>query len=119
MVAGSGGCRRCSGTSANGCAKDSPRSLRTALPRQTMIKVRHRTLISGTAHPGGGHRMSTARDGRAELRRELLARIIALQLEVQTSGDAEARALLEEARAALREFDAECGGSIASTSCRS
>jgi hypothetical protein len=44
---------------------------------------------------------------RRELRRELLDRIIALQLEVQSSGDPEARALLEEARDALRAFDAE------------
>jgi hypothetical protein len=51
--------------------------------------------------------MSTAREGRAELRRALLDRIVALQLEVQTSGDAEARALLEEARDALSEFDRE------------
>jgi hypothetical protein len=51
--------------------------------------------------------MNAAREGRAELRRALLDRIVALQLEVQTSGDPEARALLEEARDALRAFDAE------------
>src|SRR5262245_26406394 len=51
--------------------------------------------------------MSTAREGRAEVRRALLGRIVALQLEVQTAGDPEARALLEEARTALQAFDAE------------
>ena len=50
--------------------------------------------------------MSTAREDRAELRRELLDRIVALQMQAQC-GDAEARVLLEEARDALRAFDAE------------
>ena len=44
---------------------------------------------------------------RSGIRRVLLDRIVALQLEVQTSGDPEARALLEEARDTLQQFDAE------------
>jgi hypothetical protein len=50
--------------------------------------------------------MSTAREDRAELRRELLDRIVVLQMQAQC-GDAEARALLEQARDALQAFDAE------------
>ena len=46
-------------------------------------------------------------EDRYSMRRLLLDRIVALQLEVQTSGDTEARLLLEEARAALQAFDAE------------
>lgn len=48
----------------------------------------------------------TAREGRAELRRALLDRIVALQMQAQC-GDAEARALLQQARDALAEFDRE------------
>ena len=51
--------------------------------------------------------MSAATANRHELRRELLGRIVALRLEVQSTNDPEARALLEEARAALAEFDRE------------
>ena len=46
-------------------------------------------------------------EDRNAIRRIILDRIVALQLEVQSSGDPEARALLEEARDALRAFDAE------------
>ena len=50
--------------------------------------------------------MTTGESDRRELRRELLDRIATLQMRAQC-GDAEARALLEEARDALRAFDAE------------
>jgi hypothetical protein len=43
---------------------------------------------------------------RRELRRELLDRIVVLQMQAQC-GDAEARSLLEHARDELRRFDAE------------
>jgi hypothetical protein len=46
------------------------------------------------------------REDRHGLRRLLLDRIVGLQMQAQC-GDAEARALLEEAREALRELDAE------------
>jgi hypothetical protein len=46
-------------------------------------------------------------EDRYGLRRILLDRIVALQLEVQSTNDPEARALLEEARDALQAFDAE------------
>ena len=50
--------------------------------------------------------MSTATANRRELRRELLDRIVALQMQAQC-GDAEARALLEQARDTLQRFDVE------------
>jgi hypothetical protein len=50
--------------------------------------------------------MNTAREDRAELRRELLDRIVVLRMQAQC-GDAEARPLLEQARDALQAFDAE------------
>ena len=46
-------------------------------------------------------------EDRYGMRRILLDRIVALQLEVQSTGDPEARALLEQARDELRAFDAE------------
>jgi hypothetical protein len=51
--------------------------------------------------------MTSSESDRAELRRALLDRIVALQLEVQSTNDPEARALLEQARDALSEFDRE------------
>jgi hypothetical protein len=47
--------------------------------------------------------MSEDRHG---MRRRLLDRVVALQMQAQC-GDAEARALLQQARDALRQFDAE------------
>jgi hypothetical protein len=78
--------------------------LQTALARQPTHEINFNIVLSTRTMPMAAIMSESDRHG---LRRLLLDRIVALQLEVQTSGDAEARALLEQARDALRAFDAE------------
>jgi hypothetical protein len=71
--------------------------------------IGHREIERGEDKCGGAREWgrATMNEDRYGLRRILLDRIVALQLEVQSTNDPEARALLEEARDALQAFDAE------------